>query len=65
MNRPKSAMSRNEEEMVAKARIKLQTEKDPIERLRLLCLQRGAAGILGFGKYVQRNNHYALSSSGI
>ncbi|CAG2109153.1 unnamed protein product [Medioppia subpectinata] len=50
MPRPVSAQSRNEQRMQEKAGRQAALAKDPIERLRLRCLQRGASGILGLGK---------------
>ncbi|RWS31757.1 Calcyphosin-like protein [Leptotrombidium deliense] len=52
--RPQSAQTRNEQLMVEKATRQLSTAKDPIEKLRLMCLQRGSTGILGMGKIFRR-----------
>lgn len=51
-NRPVSSMSRSETELINKCQRALDdgTEKDPIEKLRLLCLARGATGIIGLGR---------------
>lgn len=51
--RPQSATSRQETEMAAKSLRELQAagnSGDPVQRLRLLCLSRGATGILGLGR---------------
>jgi len=50
MPRPVSAQTRNEVRMQEQAGRQVAFAKDPIEKLRLLCLQRGASGILGLGK---------------
>jgi len=64
MPRPVSAQTRNEMRMQEKAGRQVALAKDPIEKLRLLCLQRGAGGILGLGKVFRRmddNNSGDLS----
>jgi len=61
MSRPQSgqtsSMSRHESDMASKSLRELQgkaTGADPVERLRLLCLTRGATGILGLGRMFRR-----------
>lgn len=55
-NRPSSSMSRGETELINKCQRALDDgkEKDPIEKLRLLCLARGASGIVGLGRAFRR-----------
>jgi len=45
-----AATARHEEEMKTKATKALQHATDPVEKLRLQCLQRGVTGIKGFGR---------------
>ncbi|XP_064477304.1 calcyphosin-like protein isoform X2 [Ornithodoros turicata] len=49
MPRPVSAQTRNDTQMKMTVAKQLQTAEDPVEKLRLLCLQRGSTGILGLG----------------
>ena len=51
-NRPRTASTRNEEDMMANAKRRLAQVNDPVEKLRLMCLSRGVSGIMGMGKYV-------------
>lgn len=55
-NRPSSSMSRGESELIKKCQRALDdgTEKSAIEKLRLLCLARGACGIIGLGRAFRR-----------
>lgn len=57
MLRPQSSMSRQENEMASKSLRELQATRnsaDPKQRLRLLCLSRGACGILSLGRMFRR-----------
>lgn len=57
MHRPKTSTSRKESDMMNKSLRQLQGESSTataVERLRLLCLSRGASGILGLGRLFRR-----------
>ena len=46
-----AATSRSNAELQRKAKLAQGKAKDPIEKLRLACLSRGASGIKGLGRY--------------
>ncbi|XP_037069126.1 calcyphosin-like protein [Pollicipes pollicipes] len=54
MNRPATAQTRNEQEMMEKSKRALETATDPVEKLRLQLLSRGSSGIIGFGRVFRR-----------
>ncbi|XP_034185280.1 calcyphosin-like protein [Osmia lignaria lignaria] len=54
LHRPQSAATRHETELIKKAQRAIHTVTDSIEKLRLLCLARGANGIIGLGRAFRR-----------
>lgn len=50
MPRPVSAQTRNEEMMSDRAARQVSHARDPLEKLRLMCLARGVTGIIGIGR---------------
>ena len=48
-----AATSRTNAELQRKAKTAQKSATDPIEKLRLACLSRGASGIKGLGRFVK------------
>ncbi|XP_039748862.1 calcyphosin-like protein isoform X2 [Pararge aegeria] len=53
-HRPQSPSSRVDEELMQKSSRAVNSTTDPLEKLRLLCLSRGASGIVGLGRVFRR-----------
>ncbi|XP_014364918.2 calcyphosin-like protein isoform X3 [Papilio machaon] len=53
-HRPQSATSRVEEELIQKSTRAATQATDPLEKLRLLCLSRGATGIMVLARFFRR-----------
>jgi len=51
-----AATARLNRELKAKMAKTKQTTTDPVEKLRACCLERGASGIKGLGRYADLNN---------
>ncbi|KOB78378.1 Calcyphosphine isoform 2, partial [Operophtera brumata] len=51
-HRPQSASSRVDDELMQKSARALTSTTDPLQKLRLMCLSRGASGILGLSRRV-------------
>ena len=51
--RPQTSGARAEAEMKDKASRAMANAKDPVEKLRLFALSRGAKGIMGLGRYLK------------
>ncbi|XP_061709996.1 calcyphosin-like protein isoform X2 [Cydia pomonella] len=56
-HRPQASPFRVEEELMQKSARALSTITDPVERLRLLCLTRGASGIMELGRIFRKMDH--------
>ncbi|XP_052738665.1 calcyphosin-like protein isoform X2 [Bicyclus anynana] len=54
LHRPQSPSSRVDEELIQKSLRAINSTTDPLEKLRLLCLSRGASGIIGLGRIFRR-----------
>jgi len=55
---PMTAQKRNEAAMVDNAYLQVSRTKDPVEKIRLRCLQKGTSGILDFGRFFRRVDGY-------
>lgn len=55
-HRPSNAMDISESELIDRSHRSLEdgTKKDPVEKLRLLCLARGVNGMIGLGRAFRR-----------
>ena len=49
-----AATYRHEQEMKKKCARAVHTAQDPLEKLRLKCLMRGASGIKGISRYISK-----------
>jgi hypothetical protein len=52
--------TRHEQELKQKAAHSIAKTTDPIEKLRLKCLARGASGIKGIGRYIHVHVYHTL-----
>lgn len=53
----------NEKEMIQNAQINLRSTLDPMEKLKLQCLQRGVTGIMDFGRLLMFTNVVSYNRS--
>jgi len=49
-SRPQSGAAHREQQMISQSKRQLAVTSDPLEKLRLICLSRGASGIMGLGR---------------
>lgn len=56
-----AATELHEQDMKKKCEREMNNTKDPIEKLRLKCLARGASGIKGLSRYVYELRHLQIS----